>query len=89
MVGSHRTEYTQIHNSIDEYHSITKHALNEDVVVDKRVGCRGDGMYHEPLEQMLLHLETSMKKNQTVNKSIDGKSVNRALISGHPINVNL
>jgi hypothetical protein len=68
---------------------VTKHALTEDVVVDKCV-CRGDnGIYHEPLEQVLLYLRMSMDKNQTVNKSIDGKSVKRAMMPGHPINANM
>jgi hypothetical protein len=31
----------------------------------------------------------AMNKNQTVNKSIDGKSVTRALMPGHPTNANL
>jgi hypothetical protein len=82
-------EYKQIQSFIDEYHTITKHALYEDAVVDKRVGRRGNGMYDEPLEQVLLYLGLSMKKNQTVNKSIDGKTGKRALIPGHPVNANL
>jgi hypothetical protein len=89
-VDSHINEYTQIQNFIDECHSVTKHALNEDVVVDKRVGRRGHGIYHEPLEQVLLYLGLSMKKNQTVNASIDGKNgVKRALMPEHPTNANL
>jgi hypothetical protein len=88
-VNSHINEYTQIHAFIDECHGIIKHALSEDVVVDKRVGRGGNGMYHEPLEQVLLYLGLSMKKDQTVNTSIDGKSAKRALIPGHPTNANL
>jgi hypothetical protein len=89
MVNSYINEYKQIHAFIDECHSVIKHALSEDVVVDKRVGRGGNGMYHEPLEQVLLYLGLSMKKNQTVNTSIDGKSVTRAMIPGHPTNANL
>lgn len=60
------------------------------VVLDKRVGCRRNGMYYEPLEQVLLHLGMSMKNNQTVNTSIDGKSaVKRALMPRHSTNANL
>jgi hypothetical protein len=90
MVDTHVNEYTQIQAFIDEYHTVTKHALSEDVVVDTRVG-RGDyGIYHEPLERTLEYLGLSMKKNQTVNASIDGKSgVKRTLIPGHPVNANL
>jgi hypothetical protein len=89
-VDAHLNEYKQIHAFIDDCHTVIKHALNEDVVVDKRVGRRGNGMYHEPLEQVLLYLGLSMKKNQTVNASIDGKSgVKRALMPGHPTNANL
>jgi hypothetical protein len=89
MVSSHINEYTQVQHFIDDYHTIFKHALSEDAVVDKRVG-RGDyGVYHEPLEQVLLYLGLSMKKNQTANSSIDGKTIRRALIPGHPINANL
>jgi hypothetical protein len=90
VVDTHTNEYKQIQAFIDEYHTITNHALSEDVVVDTRVG-RGDcGLYHEPLEQVLLYLGLSMKKDQTVNTSIDGKSgVARALIPMHPINTNL
>jgi hypothetical protein len=75
---------------MSKYHSVAEHTLSEDVVVDTRVG-RGDyGLYHEPLEQVFLYLGLSMKKNQTVNASIDGKSgVKRALIPGHPTNANL
>jgi hypothetical protein len=57
---------TQIHTFIDECHTITMHALNEDVVVDKRVGRHGNGIYHEPLEQALLYLGMSMKQDQIV-----------------------
>jgi hypothetical protein len=90
MVNTHINEYKWIQGFIDEWHSITNHALGEDVVVDKRVGRRGNGMYDEPLEQVLLYLGLSMKKNQTVNTSIDGKSgVKRALMPGHPVNANL
>jgi hypothetical protein len=47
-------------------------------------------MYYEPLEQVLLHLGMSMKNNQTVNTSIDGKSaVKRALMPRHSTNANL
>jgi hypothetical protein len=89
MVDTYINEYTQIHTFVDECHNITKHALSEDVVVDKRVGRGDNGMYHEPLEQVLLYLGLSMKKDQTVNTSIDGKSTKRALIPGHPTNANL
>jgi hypothetical protein len=82
--------YKKIQTFIDEYHTLTEHALSEDVVVDTRVGRGDNGLYHEPLEQVLLYLGLSMKKNQTVNASIDGKSgVTRALIPGHLLNANL
>jgi hypothetical protein len=89
MVKNNVDEYKHVHTFIDEYHGITSHTLAEDVVVDKRVGRRGNGLYHEPLEQVLLYLGLSMEKDQTVNASIDGKSVKRALIPGHPTNANL
>jgi hypothetical protein len=90
MVDRHLKEYTLIHNFIDEYHNVTNHALSEDVVVDTRVGRGDNGVYHEPLEQVFLYLGLSMKKNQIVNESIDGKSgVTRALMPGHPVNANL
>jgi ankyrin repeat protein len=89
IVNAHINEYKSVHNFIDEWHSIAKHALNEDVEVDKRVGRHGNGIYHEPLEQVLLYLGLSMKQNQTVNTSIDGKTIKRALMPGHPINANL
>jgi hypothetical protein len=89
LIDTHVREYKRIHNYIDECHNIIKHALSEDVVVDKRVGRRGNGLYHEPLEQALLYLGLSMKKNQIVNTSIDGSMGTRALISSHPINANL
>jgi hypothetical protein len=41
-VKAHYNKYKQIHTFIDEYHSVTKHALSEDVVVDTRVGRRGN-----------------------------------------------
>jgi hypothetical protein len=89
MVNTHIKEFKQIHNFIDDYHDITKRALTEDVVVDTRMG-RGDyGLYHEPLEQVLLYLGLSLTKDQTVNTSIDGKSITRALIPAHPTNANL
>jgi hypothetical protein len=89
MVDAHIDEYKRIQNFIDDYHDITKYALSEDVVVDTRVGRRGTGLYHEPLEQVLLYLGISLTKDQTVNKSIDGNTVTRALIPGHPTNANL
>jgi hypothetical protein len=89
MVNSYINEYTQIHAFIDGCHNITKHTLSEDVVVDKRVGRRGNGIYHEPLEQVLLYLGLSMKKNQTVNTSIDSKTITRALLPGYLTNANL
>jgi serine/threonine-protein phosphatase 6 regulatory ankyrin repeat subunit B len=89
IVDTHTNEYKKIHNFIDECHTITNLALSEDVVVDTRVGRGDNGLYHEPLEQVLLYLGLSMKKNQTVNKSIDGKSIKRALMPGHPVNANL
>jgi hypothetical protein len=90
LITTHTNEYKHVQAFIDDWHSITKHALNEDVVVDKRVGRRGNGIYHEPLEQVLLYLGLSMKKNQTINASIDSKSaVKRALMPGHPTNANL
>jgi ankyrin repeat protein len=89
IVNAHINEYKQVQSFIDECHSIIKHALNEDVEVDKRVGRRGNGIYHEPLEQVLLYLGLSMKKNQTVNTSIDGKSCKRALMPRHPLIANL
>jgi hypothetical protein len=89
LVNTHIDEYKHIQSFIDEYHTVTEHALSENVVVDTRVG-RGDhGLYHEPLEQVLLYLGLSMKTDQTVNASIDGKTGTRALIPGHPGNANL
>jgi hypothetical protein len=89
IVDAHIKEYKQIHAFIDGCHAVTEHALSEDVVVDTRVG-RGDyGMYHEPLEQVLLYLGLSMDKNQTVNASIDGKSIKRAFIPYQLTNANL
>jgi hypothetical protein len=82
-------EFTRIQSFINECHTVTEHALSEDVVVDTRMG-RGDhGLYHEPLEQVLLYLGLSMKKNQTVNASIDGNTGTRALMPGHPTNANM
>jgi hypothetical protein len=89
MVDTHVNEYKQIHNFIDEWHTVTTHALAKDIVVDTRVSRGDDGLYHEPLEQVLLYLGMSMTKNQTVNASIDGKSATRALMPGHPTNANL
>jgi hypothetical protein len=89
MVDTRVDEYKKIHNFIDECHTITNHALSEDVVVDTRVGRGDNGIYHEPLEQVLVYLGLSMNKNQTVNTSIDGKSIKRALMPGHPVNANL
>jgi hypothetical protein len=87
IVDKHVNEYKQIHNFIDEYHSVTKHALSEDVVVDTRMG-RGDyGLYHEPLEQVLFYLGLSMDKDQTVNATIDSRYY--ALIPGQPSNANM
>jgi hypothetical protein len=48
-----------------------------------------NGIYQEPLEQVLLYLGLSMDKNQTVNISIDGAAIKRALMPGHPTNANL
>jgi hypothetical protein len=88
-VDPHIDEYKQVQAFIDERHSVTKHALSRDVVVDTRVGLGDNGIYQEPLEQVLLYLGLSMDKNQTVNVSIDGATVKRALIPGHPTNANL
>jgi hypothetical protein len=88
-VTAHINEYRQIHNFIDDCHDVIKYALGEDVVVDKRVGRRGNGLYHEPLEQVLLYLGLSLTKDQTVSASIDGNTVTRALIPGHPTNANM
>jgi ankyrin repeat protein len=89
MVTAHVDEFKQIHAFIDDYHTVIKHALSEDVAVDKRVRRRGNGLYHEPLVQVLLYLGLSMDKDQTVNTSIDGETVKRALIPGQPLNANL
>jgi hypothetical protein len=69
-VNTHINEYKHVQAFIDEYHTITDYALSEDVVVDKWVGCRGNGMYHEPLEQVFVYLGLSMTKNQTVSYSM-------------------
>jgi hypothetical protein len=87
-VNTYIDEYKQIHAFIDEYHTVTEYALSEDAVVDTRVGRSDYGLYHEPLERILEYLGLSMKKNQTVNTSIDGIAVMRALIPGHPTNAN-
>jgi hypothetical protein len=89
MVTAHVDEFKQIHAFIDKWHTITEHALSQDVVVDKRVGRGDNGLYHEPLERILEYLGMSMDKDQTVNTSIDGNTVKRALIPGQPINANL
>jgi ankyrin repeat protein len=88
-VVAHINEYKQVQTFIDEHHEVIKFALSENVVVDKRVGRGDNGLYHEPLEQVLLYLGLSMDKNQIVNKSIDGKKKRHALIPGHPTNANL
>jgi hypothetical protein len=88
-VDAHIHEFKQIHAFIDKYHTITRYALSEDVVVDKRVGLGDNGLDNRPLEQVLLYLGMSMDKDQTVNTSIDGETVMRALIPGHPPNANL
>jgi hypothetical protein len=90
MVETHIDEYKQIQAFVDEYHNVAKRALYNDVVVDKRVGLCDNGLYHEPLEQVLFYLGLSMDKNQTVNKSIDGETAAiRAMVPGHPTNANL
>jgi hypothetical protein len=90
MIDTHIDEFKQIHNFIDEYHTVTELALSRHAVVDTRVGLGDHGIYQEPLERVRLYLGLSMKKDQTVNASIDGKSgVKRALIPGHPTNANL
>jgi ankyrin repeat protein len=84
-------EYSSVQKFIDECHTITKHALSEDAVVDTRVG-RGDyGLYHEPLEQVLLYLGMSMAKDQIVCALLDDgeNGATRALMPGHPTNANL
>jgi hypothetical protein len=89
MVDAHVRDYRQVHTFIDACHTATKHALSEDVVVDTRVG-RGDfGLYHEPLERVMEYLGLSMKIDQTVNASIDGKSKRRALIPRNINNANI
>jgi hypothetical protein len=48
-----------------------------------------DGIYQEPLVQVLLYLGLSLNKDQNVNTSIDGECGIHALIPGHPTNANL
>jgi hypothetical protein len=88
-VMTHIDEYKHIHSFINECHNVAKHALSTDAVVDTRVGRGDNGLYPKPLKQVLLYLGLSMHKDQTVNKSIDGKNAPRALIPGHPTNANL
>jgi hypothetical protein len=89
IVNAHIKEYRQIQTFIDEWHGIAKHALAEDIEVDKRVGRHGHGLYHEALESTLQYLGLSLGADQTVNTSIDGKNKTRALIQRHPTNANL
>jgi hypothetical protein len=80
---SHIEAYQRIQAYIDECHSILVPVLSEHVEVDTRVGRNSHGLYHECLERVLQYLGLSMSKDQTVNRSIDGEDVKRALIPGH------
>jgi hypothetical protein len=86
---THIETYKQVQAHIDEYFSILQPVLSDHVQVDTRVGRGNNGLYHEPLEQVLLYLGLSMSKDQVVNASIDGESVKRALMPGYPVNANL
>jgi hypothetical protein len=88
MRESHIEAYQHVQAYIDEYHDNLVPVLSEDVKVDTRVGRNSHGLYHECLERVLQYLGLSMSKDQTVNSSIDGEDVKRALIPGHLPNAN-
>lgn len=88
-VRAHVEDFKCIHDFIDECHTVTMHALTKDVEVDTRVGDLSNGLSFVPAALVLRYLGLSVKKDQTVNKSIDGKSKKRALVPGHPTNANI
>jgi hypothetical protein len=87
-VDGHIAEYKQVHNFIDEYHNVLKHALSEDVQVDLRVGLGENGIFQEPLERVLEYMGMSMDIDQVVNASIDVEGKRRALIPGNVLEAN-
>jgi ankyrin repeat protein len=72
-------EYKQTHAFIEAYHDTLHNTLSNEARVDTRVGRGSNGIYQEPLERVLEYMGLSMKKNQTVNTSIDG-AIKRVLI---------
>jgi ankyrin repeat protein len=72
-------EYKQTHSFIEAYHDTLHNTLSNEARVDTRVGRGSNGIFQEPLERVLEYIGLSMKKNQTVNTSIDG-TIKRVLI---------
>jgi hypothetical protein len=72
--------YKSTHVVIGKHHELIVCTLSDQVIVDTRVGRRGMGIYHEPLERVLEYLGLSMRADQVVNTSIDGEGPVRVLI---------